>query len=513
MLQHLIVLPIVLPLLVGASLLLSRATSPTLRRTVSLVAQALMVAIAIALVVQASDGTIRYYALGDWQPPFGIVLVLDRLSATMVLLSSLLGLLACLYATAGIDETGSNFHGLFLLQLMGINGAFLTGDLFNLFVFFEVLLIASYALLLHGGSKARTLSALHYVVLNLMGSAFFLIALGILYGVTGTLNMADMAVIVTTLDPGRAGLMEAGGLLLLVVFGLKAAMLPLYFWLPRAYAAASAPVAALFAIMTKVGIYSILRVYSLIFTDNAGALADLGRDWLWWAGLATLVVAMLGVLSARDLRTLVAYLVMVSVGTLLTALGMNTIAADSALLFYLIHSTLVTGGLFLLVDVVAGQRGKAGARIVRSRPLLQAGLLGGLFLIGTAAAAGLPPFSGAIGKALILASATPEQQLWLWPLLLLAGLCSLVACSRAGSSVFWRTSKAEPSGERIGAARGIATGGLISAALMLVIFAGPLANWTKATAEQLSNPAPYLESLLGKDAAPETAPPLKGDVS
>ncbi|MEO1874723.1 MAG: proton-conducting transporter membrane subunit, partial [Cobetia sp.] len=229
--------------------------------------------------------------------------------------------------------------------------------------------------------------------------------------------------------------------------------------------------------------------------------------------LATLVVAMLGVLSARDLRTLVAYLVMVSVGTLLTALGMNTIEADSALLFYLIHSTLVTGGLFLLVDVVAGQRGKAGARIVRSRPLLQAGLLGGLFLIGTAAAAGLPPFSGAIGKALILASATPEQQIWLWPLLLLAGLCSLVACSRAGSSVFWRTSKAEPSGERIGAARGIATGGLISAALMLVIFAGPLANWTKATAEQLSNPAPYLESLLGKDAAPETAPPLKGDVS
>ncbi|MGO2414543.1 MAG: monovalent cation/H+ antiporter subunit D [Cobetia crustatorum] len=511
MLQHLIVLPVVLPLLVGASLLLSRSSSPVLRRTISLVAQAVMVIIAIALVAQAGDGTIRYYALGDWQPPFGIVLVLDRLSASMVLLSSVLAFFACLYSTAGIDETGSNFHGLFLLQLMGINGAFLTGDLFNLFVFFEVLLIASYALLLHGGSKARTLSALHYVVLNLLGSAFFLIALGILYGVTGTLNMADMAVIVTTLDPGRAGLMEAGGLLLLVVFGLKAAMVPLYFWLPRAYAAASAPVAALFAIMTKVGIYSILRVYSLIFTDNAGTLADLGRDWLWWAGLATLVVSMIGVLSARDLRTLVAYLVMISVGTLLTALGMNSVEADSALLFYLIHSTLITGGLFLLVDVIAGQRGKAGARIVRARPLLQAGLLGGLFLIGTAAAVGLPPFSGAIGKVLILTSASPEQQIWLWPLLLLAGLCSMIACSRAGSSIFWRTGKSEPSGDRIGLARGIATGGLLSAALALVVLAGPLSNWTRATAEQLSNPAPYLEALLGKDASPETVPPLKGD--
>ncbi|HET8791232.1 MAG TPA: monovalent cation/H+ antiporter subunit D, partial [Modicisalibacter sp.] len=407
MMGHLIVLPILVPLFTGLVLLLNRNGSATPRRIVGLTATTLLVLISAVLVAQSTDDIIRYYALGDWQPPFGIILVLDRLSAMMVMLTSILALGSLLFASAGGDEEGSNFQGLFQLQLVGINGAFLTGDLFNLFVFFEVLLIASYSLLMHGGGKARIHSCFHYVALNLAGSALFLIGVGVLYGALGTLNMADMAARVAELDGDRQALVQAGALLLLVVFGLKAAMLPLYFWLPRAYAAAPAPVAALFAIMTKVGIYSIIRVFTLIFGPQAGPLAGLAQPWVWWLSLATLALGGIGVLSARDLRTQVAYLIVLSVGTLLAGVGMNSVAANGALLFYLIHTTLVTGGLFLLADIISVQRGKAGARIVRGRAIHQIALLGSLFLLAAMTVAGVPPFSGAIGKALLLQAASP----------------------------------------------------------------------------------------------------------
>ncbi|MDX1356148.1 MAG: proton-conducting transporter membrane subunit, partial [Halomonas venusta] len=308
MIQHLIVLPVVLPLVAGILLLYQRQGLVRYKRIVSVVASILLLLVSIALVNQAASGDITYYALGDWQPPFGVVLVLDRLSALMLLVTAILAVGAVIFACGGDDEKGSNFHGLFQWQLLGINGAFLTGDLFNLFVFFEVLLLASYALLLHGGGKARIQASVHYVVLNLAGSSLFLIAVGILYGATGTLNMADMAHKLASLPAEREGLVTAGALMLLVVFGLKAAILPLYFWLPRAYAAAPAPVAALFAIMTKVGIYAILRVYSLIFSDQAGGLVALEQPWVWWLALATLAAAGVGVIAARDLRLLVAYL-------------------------------------------------------------------------------------------------------------------------------------------------------------------------------------------------------------
>ena len=213
------------------------------RRIIGLVASSLTLIVAIMLVI-AVQSEIIVYALGSWQAPFGIVLVADKLSALMVLLTAVLALPVLIYACHGEDNLGSHFQALFQFQVLGIMGAFLTGDLFNLFVFFEILLISSYALLMHGGGKARTHAGFHYVALNLLGSMLFLIALGVLYGTTGTLNMADMAAVIPTLDAGDVGLVKAGALLLLIVFGLKAAMLPLYFWLPRAYAAAPAPVAA-----------------------------------------------------------------------------------------------------------------------------------------------------------------------------------------------------------------------------------------------------------------------------
>ena len=493
--QHLIILPVLLPLLAGVTLLIHRGGALTLRRTTNVIATAALVVVGILLVAESSDGVIRYYALGDWQPPFGIVLVLDRLSALMVLLTAVLALGAVVFACAGDDERGSNFHGLFQWQLMGLNGAFLTGDLFNLFVFFEVLLLASYALLLHGGGRDRIMAGVHYVVLNLAGSSLFLISVGILYGATGTLNMADMATRLAGLPAEREGLVVAGALMLLVVFGLKAAILPLYFWLPRAYAAAPAPVAALFAIMTKVGIYAILRVYSLVFGEDAGPLADLEQGWVWWFALATLVAAGAGTLAARDLRLLVAYLVLVSVGTLLAGIGIGSPAAVSALLYYLIHTTLVTGGLFLLAEMIGAQRGKAGTRIVKGRPLRQGRWLALLFFAGAVAVAGMPPLSGAIGKALLLVAAEGGQRAWLWPVLLLSGLAAIVALSRAGSTLFWRSS-GEADGQRLPPRQWFGAAWLIGASPLLVLLAGPLTDYTDATAEQLARPEAVTRALL-----------------
>ncbi|WP_083005944.1 monovalent cation/H+ antiporter subunit D [Halomonas sp. GT] len=496
MIQHLIVLPVVIPLVAGILLLYQRQGLVRYKRAVSVAASILLLFVSIALVNQAASGDITYYALGDWQPPFGVVLVLDRLSALMVLVTAILAVGAVIFACGGDDEKGSNFHGLFQWQLLGINGAFLTGDLFNLFVFFEVLLLASYALLLHGGGKARIQASVHYVVLNLAGSSLFLIAVGILYGATGTLNMADMANKLPNLPAEREGLVTAGALMLLVVFGLKAAILPLYFWLPRAYAAAPAPVAALFAIMTKVGIYAILRVYSLIFSDQAGDLVALEQPWVWWLALATLAAAGVGVMAARDLRLLIAYLVLISVGTLLAGIGMRTPAATSALLYYLIHTTLITGGLFLLAEMIGLQRGKPGTRIVKGRPLVQGNALALTFFIGAIAVAGLPPLSGALGKALMLNAAGGGERLWLWPLLLLTSLASLIALSRAGSTLFWRSHRGNPSGSPLSRYQWIGMLWLLSAAPLMVAFAGPVSSYTQATGEQLANPQQLINSLL-----------------
>lgn len=269
--NHALILPLLVPLFTGALLLFAHSLGRSSRRTLSLLATWSLVPLAIWLLVLADDGQLRVYALGSWQPPFGIVLMLDRLSALMLLVTAVLAGFAVLYACRGDDERGPNFHALYQFQLLGINGAFLTGDLFNLFVFFEILLISSYALLLHGHGQRRVRSGMHYVVLNLLGSSLFLIGVSMLYGLLGTLNMADLAARVSAADPADGPLLAAAGYLLLVVFALKGAILPLYFWLPRAYASATAPVAALFAIMTKVGLYAIVRVFTLIFGSEAGS--------------------------------------------------------------------------------------------------------------------------------------------------------------------------------------------------------------------------------------------------
>lgn len=497
--QHLIILPILLPLLTGVLLLLPPLHGFRLRqRLVSTGSALLLLVVGSLLLVISDQEPARFYALGNWQPPMGIVLVHDRLSSLVLVLTAFLAFASLLYACAGDDEDGAYFHPLFQFQLMGINGAFLTGDLFNLFVFFEVLLMASYALLIHGNGKARTRASLHYVILNLVGSALFLFALGILYGSLGSLNMADMALKIQQLPANKAPLVAVGGLMLLVVFGLKSALLPLQFWLPRTYAAAAAPVAALFAIMTKVGVYAILRVFGLLFGEHAGPLAGLGMDWLWPLALLTIAVGAVGVLASQDLRHLTAQLVLVSVGTLLAALALQRHAATSALLYYLVHSTLITAALFLLADVIARQRGRACDRLIASRRMPQGTLLGSLFFIATMAVVGLPPLSGFVGKLLLLQSAhSPNEMLSYWPLVLVAGLCSLIALTRAGSTLFWRGSgEPMPSAETLFPTQLIAIGLLLLAMPLLAVLGGPVSAFTQATATQLHATDHQIRALL-----------------
>ena len=438
--QHMPILPILLPALFAVLLLLQpQQASVTFRRVGSVLAMLLNLLVATALLWQQTNVPASHYLLGNWPEPFGILLVADQLSALFVWLTTLLTLAVAVYSCAGDDEKGAYFHPLLHFLLMGLNGAFLTGDLFNLFVFFEVLLIASYGLLVHGGGKKRIHSALHYVVLNLVGSALFLLALALLYAMLGSLHMADMAQHISTLTPSETLGVKAAAGLLLIVFGLKAALLPLHFWLPAAYSQASAPVAAVFAVMTKVGVYSLLRVFGLLFGASAGALTGYGDALLWWGGLLTMSLAASMVLAAVDLKKLAAALVLLSAGTLLAALGSGNAQVKAAALYYAVHSSWIGAVWYLLSDVIASQRGSVGDRLVPGPRLPQATLLGWLFVFSALVVIGMPPFSGFIAKLwLIQGLSTTSHGMLLIGMLLLSSLVVLVAISRAGSVLFWR---------------------------------------------------------------------------
>lgn len=493
---HLAILPILIPFIAGALLLVAGRVGKPVERAIGLAATALQLAAALALLGAAVEGVTQVYYVGDWPAPYGIVLVADRLSALMLTLCAVLALGALVYAVQGDDERGRHFHVLFQMQLFGINGAFLTGDLFNLFVFFEILLIASYGLQLYGGGAPRVRAALHVVVLNLVGSCVFLIGIAAIYAATGTLNLADLAVRIQAAGPEQAGLLRAGGLLLLVVFALKAALVPLGFWLTPAYAAACAPVAALFAILTKVGVYSILRVHGLLFGPGAGAAAALVDPWLIPVGLGTVVIATLGVLASRGLERLLAYLVVLSAGTLIAALGLASQEAVSAALFYILNSTLVAGGLFLVADLVARQRGESGGAFDKGHGLLQPAVLGILFFAGAVGVAGLPPFAGFAAKVYILQSALPHPAAyWVLGLVLGTSLLVILALSRAGSALFWRTGDGPARGDRAPGLGLGAAGALVLASPVLMLLAGPAMEYTRATAAELADRAGYVEAV------------------
>ena len=502
-----IVAPTILPAMTAALLIIAWRLDLQRQRLVSITATLILFAVSVGLYQLASDGEPRAYFLGDWPAPFGIVLVLDRLSATMLLLASVLAVAVLIYAVNGWDARGRHFHALFQFQLLGINGAFLTGDLFNLFVFFEVMLIASYGLMLHGGGARRLRAGFQYVAINLVASPLFLIAIGLIYGVVGTLNMADLAVKVPQVGPDDQALLRTGALLLLLVFAIKAALAPLHWWLPATYAAATAPVAALFVIMTKVGAYSILRVYGLVFGADAGALADVATPWIVPAALVTLSIGALGMLACRTLLDLASFAIVASMGMLFIALGLFDVAGITTALYYLVHSTLAGAALFLIVDLVAQRRGRCLDELTPAATISQAPLLGAMFLLAAIAIVGLPPLSGFIGKLMILdVTYASRQVVLIWSLVLGATLFMIIGFARAGSVVFWK-SKGTAAASTRGHARLeplVMVAFLIGATAALAVFADAAVQAFETTAKQALDPASYINAVLGSGVAIET---------
>lgn len=522
--NHWLVVPVILPALVGGVIVLALRFDILLQRIASIASTTACLAVAIGLFVQAAQGGIEVYELGDWPAPFGIVFVLDRLAALMLVLIGTLACFVVLYAINGWDRHGRHFHALFQFQLMGLNGAFLTGDLFNLFVWFEVLLLASYGLMLHGSGATRLRAGTHYVIINLTGSTLFLVAVAFIYGVTGTLNLADLAVKIPAVPAADQALLQTGGILLLLVFGIKAALVPLHFWLPAAYSATSPPVAALFTIMTKVGAYAIIRCYTLAFGGDAGDAAWLAAPWLLPLALLTIAIGMVGALAARSLRWLVAFAVVGSIGTILVGVAVFEEKAMAGALFYLVHSTLAAASLFLLAELIAERRGQDGDRLALQPMPAQGDLMAGLFFLAAIAMAGLPPLSGFIGKLLILDGVRDSAAAGLiWATILVTSLLLIVAFARAGSLVFWKglavaaTRESEALAGRSYPTLPIAVvASLIASSAALTIFAGPAMRYLEATSVQLFHPTAYIAGVLGPAApapasslaaAPEVLPP------
>jgi multicomponent K+:H+ antiporter subunit D len=497
----LILLPVLLPLAGGLLALLVGRGRPGVERLVSVAAVLSLVPVSAALLGEASGGAIQSYAVGDWPAPFGIVLVLDRLAAWMLMVTAIVASGALLFGLGRSDESGRHFHTLFQFQLLGINGAFLTGDLFNLFVFFEVLLIASYALLGHGGRPERTQAAIRVAVLNLLGSTLFLVAVGCLYAATGTLNFADLAERAAALPADRMGLWQAGAWLLVAVFALKAALLPLGFWLPGSYGVADDAVAALFSVLTKVGVVAIIRAGTLLFPElGIGPV-------VWVAALGTLAVGATGMLAARHLSTLAAHAVIVSVGVLLVSVAAFSHDALAAAVYYLAHGTLATAALFLVAARVGVVRGETGDALVEGPAFRGRAALPTAFMLAAVAVAGLPPLGGFLAKLAILdAAAGSAGAAWTWAAVLAASLLSIFALARAGTTVFWKVGLSRGELADIPRWRPLAVSGvglLLLALVLLALLAGPAFEEAQAIAGQLLDRGAYIEAVLA--ARPEGA--------
>ena len=538
-LSHLMIVPIILPLVTAAIMVLLGEQRRRIKSLLNVTATSTGLIVAIAIMRRADgDGGMGVYLASNWEAPFGIVLVADRLSALMLVVTGVVSLCSALYAEAAWARVGVHFHPLFQIQLMGLNGAFLTGDLFNLFVFFEVMLAASYGLQLHGSGVARVRSGLHYIAVNLLASSLFLVGLAVLYGVLGTLSMADIASKLALVPLADRGLLYAGSTILALAFLIKAAIWPLNAWLVPAYGAATAPVAALFAVMTKVGIYTLLRLWTLFFTDGTEPSAHFGESVILYGGLATMAGGAIGLMTTVRLDRIAGFSIIVSSGTLLAAIGAGTLSVTSAALFYLVSATLAVSALFLLVELIerigiTGQQryedidpgedtnlDDAQVPLVGRAFPVSIALLGLAFMSCALVVAGLPPLSGFVAKFSLLSSILGSEgdvhatggsvsvAGWLMlGLLLLSGFAATVSLARASIRSLWSTGRRSP--PQVKSAEAIAVVTLLLSCVALTVFAEPVMRYTRATAAELHSPRSYVDRVMSTRALPRPAQPAE----
>lgn len=533
--QHLIVVPVLLPLVVGALMAPLTEGRHRLKFALSYASALGLLANAIALVLRADDGWpggIGVYFAANWAAPFGITLVADRLSALMLVLTALMALAALYYAQPRWSRIGVHFHSLFQFMLMGINGAFLTHDIFNLFVFFELMLATSYGLVLHGYNAARLRASMQYIAVNLAAALLFLIGIALIYATTGTLNMADLARQASSLGAPYIGLFKAGVAVMALAFLVKCAMWPLGFWLPTTYSVASPPVAVMLVLMTKVGAYVIMRIWLLVFPAGAGAMAQFGYDAMMWGGMATIVFGAAGMLATDTAGRMAGYAATVSSGTLLAVIGYGQPQVVTAGLYYFVASTIAIAAFVLLLELIERMRAAPGAALLaltmeayavedspaepKGKGVPAATAFLSLAFTGCALMiAGLPPLSGFVGKfglfhALLNPGASaPAIGVAGWTLMALvftSGLAAIISLMRFGVRTFWASDVADP--PRLHAAEALPVAALLLVSVLLTVKAEPMFAYLARASADIHRPGLYVERVLATPALPGAAKEL-----
>lgn len=490
----LLVAPILIPL---CSLLLAIILRRHLLavRVLSLTGAVLLLAVGLMLVWQAAQGVVLSGQVGGWQAPFGISLVIDRLSAVMIAISALVALVTLLYGVAKDNDStiGRDFHLFIQGLLTGICGAFITADIFNLYVWFEVLLIASFALMALGGGSRRLAGSMTYVALNLFATLIFLLSAGLVYGASGTLNMGELAMIMRS-GEAPAGVTPAL-LLMLLSFAIKAALFPVFGWLPATYHVALTAVSAMFAgLLTKVGVYALIRLVTLLWPEHG-----LPHQLLLWVACATMLVGVLGAAAQTEVRRILSFHIVSQVGYMILGLALATPLALAGAVFYLIHHIVVKANLFFI--------GGLAARICGSERLADMGglykrmpWLALLFAIPALSLAGIPPLSGFWAKFLLVKASLDAAAWWAAGIALLTGVFTLLSMNKIWNEAFL---KPHPRGEEaLQTVTGIRAAwlGMSALALLTVLIglgAGPLIDYAVAAAAQLADPQAYLQPFTG----------------
>ena len=499
----LILLPIVVPFIFGILTLLLLGFL-RLQRIASVVGAVIYAVVAVLVLQQVSAEGILVTQIGGWQAPFGISIVADRLSAMMICLVAIIGNMTILYSTVNIDRqrTAFGYYPLINFLMMGVSGAFLTGDMFNLYVWFEVLLISSFVLLGLGARRLQLQGTFKYVIINLVASTTLLTALGLLYGLTGTLNMAQLALVVPERAAENPTLILTLSTLFMVAFGIKAAMFPFFFWMPASYHTPPVSVSAFFAgLLTKVGVYSLVRVFTLIFTMD---MAYTHGTLLIALAAITMVTGVFGAMSQMEMRQILAFHSVSQVGYMIMGLALSYLSplALAGTLLYIIHHSVVKSNLFFIAGTVRWLRGTAELRrlggLIKTRPYLSV-----LFFITAMSLAGIPPLSGFWAKFTLIRAGF-ETQAWLvTAAALFTGVWTLYSMTKIWSYAFWRSPQQAVTtpidytpAEVAGHYAPIAV--LMVATILVGVVAEPFLSYTQAAAEQLLNSAEYITAVLGE---------------